>query len=391
MRPLDMSQCKIGLALSGGGVRAIAFHAGVLQWLAENKLLEKIGHVSSVSGGSLFTGLLFQGSANKWPTSDQYIEHTLPFIRTLLMSKSLQADAICRLLLNPLNWRFIFSRANILIKSIENTWGVSTTLDQIPQNPVWSINGTTAEDGRRFRFKGTMIGDYEIGYADATKFKLAAAMAVSAAFPGGIGPLTLDATQYRWQKHEHWDSTKPTEVITPKYETLHLYDGGVYDNLGLEPLFDIGQQIPKKNTGESVDFLIVSDAGAPFSRGIIPGPFHPGRLKKIAEVAFDQARSLRVRSYVNFLQKNPDAGMYLQIGSNAIMCINKYAHPTAISCLNDAHNWMSSEQIAAAVSYKTTLARMRENDFDLLARHGYETALWNELVFFKATEYHRTQ
>lgn len=195
MRPLDISRCKIGLALSGGGVRAIAFHAGVFRWLAENKLLERIGHVSSVSGGSLFAGLLFQGPANQWRTSDQYIEHTLPFIRMLLMSKSLQADAVGRLLLNPLNWRFIFSRANILAKSIENIWGVSTTLDQIPQTPVWSINGTTAEDGRRFRFKSTKIGGYEIGYADAGKFKVAVAMVVSASFPGGIGPLTLDATK----------------------------------------------------------------------------------------------------------------------------------------------------------------------------------------------------
>ena len=183
-----ISQQRIGLALSGGGVRAIAFHAGVLRWFAENKLLEQVSHVSSVSGGSLFTGLLLQGCANQWPASDQYISHTLPFIRTLLTSKSLQADTVCRLLFNPFNWRFILSRANILAKSIENTWSISTTLEQIPHSPVWSINGTTAENGRRFRFKGTKIGHYEIGYADSGKFKLAEAMAVSAAFPEGNRP-----------------------------------------------------------------------------------------------------------------------------------------------------------------------------------------------------------
>jgi len=386
MMPFDMSRCKIGLALSGGGVRAIAFHAGVLQWLAQNKLLEKIGHISSVSGGSLFTGLLFQGSINQWPTSDQYTKDILPFIRSLLTTQSLQSDAVCRLLFNPLNWRFIFTRANILAKSIEEGWGISTTLEQLPDYPLWSINGTTAENGRRFRFKGSKIGDYEIGYAEAGKFKLAEAMAVSAAFPGGIGPLSLDATRYRWRKREQWASTKPDEVIKHKYETLHLYDGGVYDNLGLEPLFDTGQQILKDNPDGYVDFLIVSDAGAPFSRGMIPGPFNPGRLKRVADVALDQARSLRVRSYVNFLKKNPDAGMYLQIGSNPIVCINKYARICDIEKLTREYNWLSAEEILAAVAYKTTLARMNKSDFDLLTRHGYETALWNERVFFQVKE-----
>lgn len=377
----DIFPYKIGLALSGGGVRAIAFHAGVLHWLAENKLLEKIGHVSSVSGGSLFAGLLLQGTANQWPTSEQYIRDTLPFIRMILTSKSLQSDAICRLLFNPFNWCFIFSRANILAKSIENTWGVTATLDQIPHTPVWSINGTTAENGRRFRFKGTTIGDYEIGYADARKFKLASAMAVSAAFPGGIGPLKIDATRYQWIKRDKWNSTKTYQVIQPEYKNLHLYDGGVYDNLGLEPLFDIGQQIPKNNTDEPADFLIVSDAGAPFFRSMIPGPINPLRLKRIADVAFDQTRSLRVRSFVNFLKKNPESGIYLQIGSNPVSCINEYSLPYNIVKHTNNYEWLSAKDLQAAISYKTTLSCMSEGNFDLLARHGYETALWNELVF----------
>jgi predicted acylesterase/phospholipase RssA len=36
-----VSQNQIGLALSGGGVRTIAFHTGLLRWLAENNLFEK--------------------------------------------------------------------------------------------------------------------------------------------------------------------------------------------------------------------------------------------------------------------------------------------------------------------------------------------------------------
>ena len=63
---------NIGLSLSGGGVRAMAFHAGVLRYLAENGLLESVKHVSSVSGGSLLVGLLLRLNKYKWPTSVLY-------------------------------------------------------------------------------------------------------------------------------------------------------------------------------------------------------------------------------------------------------------------------------------------------------------------------------
>ena len=48
----------IALALSGGGIRAIVFHLGVMCYLAERGLLERITHVSSISSGSLIVGLL---------------------------------------------------------------------------------------------------------------------------------------------------------------------------------------------------------------------------------------------------------------------------------------------------------------------------------------------
>jgi predicted acylesterase/phospholipase RssA len=44
---------EIGLALSGGGVRAAVFHLGVLKRLADEGLLESVSAISTVSGGSL--------------------------------------------------------------------------------------------------------------------------------------------------------------------------------------------------------------------------------------------------------------------------------------------------------------------------------------------------
>ncbi len=372
---------KIGLALSGGGIRAAAFHAGVLKRLAERGLVEHVVHISTVSGGSLFTGMVYRVANYKWPTSSQYIENVLPTIRRILTTTSLQYDALMRLILNPANWMLLLSRANVIAKSIEDLWGIEATLKQIPANPTWSINGTTAENGRRFRFKNCEIGDYEVGYAQAPNFKLAAAMAVSAAFPGGIGPLSLPTASYVWKKRKGWGITNPIEEVVPEFAKLHLYDGGVYDNLGIEPLFDVGSQTLKTDSHPEIKYLIISDAGRPLNRGQIPGPLRLKRLQRIADVAFDQARALRVRSLVNYLKEHKSSGMYLQIGSNPVKCIKQFAPKDQIENLISSNIWQSSDAISNALTYKTTLAQMKETDFDLLARHGYETALWNEKVF----------
>jgi hypothetical protein len=49
---------SVGLAFSGGGVRSATYNLGVLQGLAEYGVLEKVGFISSVSGGSYINAWL---------------------------------------------------------------------------------------------------------------------------------------------------------------------------------------------------------------------------------------------------------------------------------------------------------------------------------------------
>jgi NTE family protein len=63
MRETTRAASTLGLALSGGGSRAAAFHIGTLQGLAEVELLDAVDVVSSVSGGSVFAAAWF---AAKW-------------------------------------------------------------------------------------------------------------------------------------------------------------------------------------------------------------------------------------------------------------------------------------------------------------------------------------
>ena len=88
-------------------------------------------------------------------------------------------------------------------------------------------------------------------------------MAVSAAFPGGIGPLSIDTKDFSWKKRPGWGKNIAEVDISLPFRRLRLYDGGVYDNLGLEPYYDTGERAPKYP-----DLAIyVSDAGAPLSQG----------------------------------------------------------------------------------------------------------------------------
>lgn len=97
---------KIGLALSGGGLRATIFHLGILSRLARNKLLEDVVFLSTVSGGSLCAGLIFNVSENRWPSSVEFNEEVIPEIRTILTSTSLRNAYLLYLL----HWQFFNHR-----------------------------------------------------------------------------------------------------------------------------------------------------------------------------------------------------------------------------------------------------------------------------------------
>ena len=291
-----LKQKLIGLALSGGGMRAAAFHAGVLKYLAEQNLLENVAHISSVSGGSLFTGLVFRLGQYKWPTSNEYIKNVLPNIGQIFTSKSLQCQTFRKwishwynlrlvglilvllyldcvnsnialvavvIVLITISYRFRYTKSNALSQVISRSWDIKATLSQLPDFPVWSINATSTETGRRFRFKGIEIGDYETQYTNAPQFLLAKAMAISASVPFVLGPMRFKTSQLVWKK------SKKRPVIDKddpsSFTCLHLYDGGIYDNLGMEPLFDAGEQTIKA-FNQKINYLLFSDGGAIFEK-----------------------------------------------------------------------------------------------------------------------------
>lgn len=346
----------LALVLSGGGIRAMVFHLGMLKLMAERGMLESVQKISTVSGGSLIVGLILQECHLQWPSSGEFLDRVYPRLRERLCARSLMWGAL-RQLTNPKNWKFILSRANLLALALRNEWGLKERLRDLPAYPEWSINGTTAENGKRFRFKRENLGDYMIGYAEPGDFPLANAIAVSAAFPGGFGPLTLKTNEFVWKKREWNDPIGTEKVVAIPYKNLHLYDGGVYDNLGLEPYFDAGRLRAKPPAMP----IILSDVGAPLADGFSHGPFSLFRLKRVSDIIGEQARSLRVRTFATFLQAAPARGAYIQINAKV----------GGVPCKHGDF----------AAGFPTTLRRLKVDEFDKLAGHGYEVAYQVEQLF----------
>tara|TARA_Y100000296_G_scaffold87324_1_gene132141 strand:+ start:15028 stop:16185 length:1158 start_codon:yes stop_codon:yes gene_type:complete len=356
----------IALALSGGGYRAMAFHAGVCRYLAEAHGLDSVKFISTVSGGSLFAGYVISQAGMKWPSSDDYLKTSYPAVRDLLTSYDLQLAALARLAFRITNWPHIFSRANIIAQALKEDLKIDCTLYDLPISPEWSINGTTAETGKRIRFKFDEVGEYSLGYAQARNFPLASAMAASAAFPVGIGPYSLPTRKYQWVKRPWKAPMSEAKVVKLPYRRLRIYDGGVYDNLGLEPIFDNG--ILKTKVDASI---VASDAGAPLKEGFNLGTLNPFRVKRILDIATDQNRSLRVRSLHGHLDI-AKTGACIWIGDKP----NPGNDASTKHTTSYGRDCLTSLERQHVRSYPTNLSQMRPEDFDLIAQHGYEAAQW---------------
>lgn len=340
---------KIGLTLSGGGVRATVFHSGVLRCLAEREMLEQVSFISTVSGGSLLMGLVYTFADNKFPSSKEYIENIFPKIEELLTIKDLQTKAI-KSLLCPKNWGDFMNRGNILANELKSYWGINGNLQDIPDYPRWVINGTTRETGKCWRFSKERMGDYKIGYVINPNLFIAEAIAASAAYPTYIDHYKLQTSLYEWKYYEKGiefkNSSQPTKTISPDLDFYHITDGGVYDNLGTEAVFkELGEELRKE-----IDYLIVSDAGSLLDITEINPLSIFSKLKRNFSIISDQVTGLRLRIIYNFFKKNNN-GLIVKINDESDICEN---------------------ELKKIIDYPTDLKIVSKYDFSMIANHGFD-------------------
>jgi NTE family protein len=193
-------------------------------------LLWKIDLLTCVSGGSIAGGFL----AANWKKPD-----ALDGLDKYLRSKSIAVSSFLGGIFNPFK-----SRLDKLAESYDDDIFDGLKLDDLKQGPRIYFNTTNLSTGNLFSFVAgdngkSEMGEWELGFRRAEDFQICKAVAASSAFPPVFPPLRVDRSDYN-----------VTEV-----DYVTLTDGGVYDNLGVNPLL---------RDRNNLDYVIVSDGGKPF-------------------------------------------------------------------------------------------------------------------------------
>jgi predicted acylesterase/phospholipase RssA len=289
---LTTGERMFGVALSGGGSRAAVFAAAGLEALWEHGLLEQITHVSSVSGGSMASSFLV---ANK-PECDRLTgeEEREKCWRAFFADFQ---DAMRRNYINRAELRQLMPnrtlsptrRALSMQEEFDKQFLRGKTFSEIearpaaggqPARPVLLINGTSYDAGRRFVFANACFPESAPQPTNGARssrsqaaahaalqrdglramsfssdgcarpvpgdFPVSLAVATSAAFPGLMGPVTIEVPDACRAGEPHW---------------WHLGDGGIIENTGIDSLQEL--VLRDRAVGGDLDrvFLLSLDAG----------------------------------------------------------------------------------------------------------------------------------
>lgn len=253
---------RVGLALSGGGFRAAAFHLGVFRRLRARGMLWDLDLLTCVSGGSIAGAFL----ASHWGEDD-----ALDKLEDYLRNTSIAVSSVIGGILDP-----FASRLDKLRDAYDRDLFKGRTLGSLPHGPRLYLNATNLATGNMFFFVTggdgpAEMGEWELGTVSATDFALSRAVAASSAFPPVFPPLRLDSTEY------------PAAGV----DYVTLSDGGVYDNLGVNPLM--------RRSRNPLDYVIVSDAGKPFEIDERPTELGTAVLVASINILMEQVRGLQFR------------------------------------------------------------------------------------------------
>ena len=261
------------------GLRAAFFALGAYRRLVEIGHSRIVAKLSSVSGGSVTAAKIAVETTHAPFTSLEDFDCRVTRPITQFGQLGIRAGIMGR-------WRpwkmprTTFS--NALIDLLDEHLFDGMTMARLSGAPALTVNATSLHTGRRFRFKSTDAGDSTSGITtDIGDLTVAFAVACSAAFPMLFAPIGLNTTGREFHA-KYWDTQEKRLAQPPR--TLWLTDGGVYDNLGSEPL--LSAQDP---------FLLVdaSKFAGPWNADTSPGYF--SRTWRPLETGLDQVVSLRRR------------------------------------------------------------------------------------------------
>jgi NTE family protein len=153
------------------------------------------------------------------------------------------------------------------------------TLQDLPAQPQFVFNTTNLMSGRDWRFSRESAADWRVGEIVSPPFSLAEVIAASSAFPPFLSPAVFDLTGLQVAAPKG----VPNLNRPPFTEKAIVSDGGVYDNMGLEPAW------------KSYKTLLVSNAGRPFEDIEHPPTDWLNQMRRVVDITMDQDQALRER------------------------------------------------------------------------------------------------
>jgi NTE family protein len=234
------SQIPLGLALSGGGSRAMAFHLGCLRALDQLGVLRKVGVLSTISGGSVIgayyaytpqksfaefdsdiRGFLRKGFERRigWELAKPH--NFVPCLASFLLAQAQEALAYLAKI-QPKLPRYM-SRTDMFCKVLERDLFTGITLCESRRRDLEIVIGACElRVGEAFRFGNRKTGGWRHGELTEGNLSLAFAVAASASYP-----IFLPAFDRTWRFKRGGIESDHRVVLT---------DGGIYDNLGMQVL-----------------------------------------------------------------------------------------------------------------------------------------------------------
>lgn len=281
----------IGIAVSGGGFRAMLFHAGAFARLNELGLLSKAKRISSVSGGSIAAGTLgsIWGQLGAPDANGAFANFKARYVEPVYAFSRRTID-VMDILTGFLPWT---SAAEQVARTYDEHLFHGRTLQDLPDAPRFVFCATNLQSGVLWRFSKAYAGDYVVGRLDRPRLSLAVSVAASSAFPPVLSPMLLKGQAVNFQDWPGAPGPLSAAERPAFRDRIVLTDGGVYDNHGIEPV------VKRYYT------VFVSDGGAPFGRTAELDTDWISQLRRILDVTDNQVRALRRRDLISrFIEGN---------------------------------------------------------------------------------------
>jgi|GEM_PF-1182656 len=346
----------VGVAISGGGLRAANFGLGVIAQLRNFGLFDEVTALSSVSGGSLTAAAV----------SLKPLESKADFE---VMSAQLRKDYLSSWVYrsaNPINFVPTLTSGKNATRILADVFDAGIYKGAVygdlgerkPGRPSLYINsshahrfigadslttrGLNSSEASLQGFTFTDAAFKEIG-SDLKQLRVADAVAASAAYPGLFVPLALKNFNADSQLYHH---------PSPKF--LHLYDAGSSDNLGVDALIRAYSEI-LVGTQDLSCLLILVDAHVS-DRGDLSGSLADTRSSMIDYVispsiyrAFDSLLEQRREGQLDVLGVPLASDQSYRFNPNVNIPLKNYAYSGAGKLMARGRHFAEDEVPALTV------------------------------------------